>query len=286
MAKLVLLGLVLPVVVCAAALIGAWRPWRPGAPIAGGLWAGAVALGAGFVPAFLAADPWPDLPPHVTWHWIAWLAVVAAAVGAADGLHRWPLRVRLSAGLALAAGCGWLLVGDWVTHAWAWRGATAVVIAVLLATLNASAGRHQGASVPLSMCLAALGASIVLVLSGNAKLAQLVGALAACLGAAVVLAWWRPEVSLARGGVQVVAVLLPGLVLSGYFLSWSEIAPWVFVLAAIAPALLWVSGSIPLDRLPPWQATAVRVAVTALPVAVAMTAAMATRLHEAPSSPS
>ena len=116
MAKLVLLGLVLPVVVCAAALIGAWRPWRPGAPIAGGLWAGAVALGAGFVPAFLAADPWPDLPPHVTWHWIAWLAVVAAAVGAADGLHRWPLRVRLSAGLALAAGCGWLSGADGARH--------------------------------------------------------------------------------------------------------------------------------------------------------------------------
>ncbi len=285
MAKLVLLGLVLPVVVCAAALIGAWRPWRPGAPIAGGLWAGAVALGIGFVPAFLAADPWPGLPPHVTWHWIAWLAVVIAALGAVDGLRRWPARVRLSAGLALAAGCGWLLVGDWVTHAWAWRGTTALVIAVLLATLNASAGRHQGASVPLSMCLAALGASIVLVLSGNAKLALLAGALAACLGVAVVLAWWRAEVSLARGGVPVVAVLLPGLVLSGYFLSWSEIAPWVFVLAAIAPALLWVSGSIPLDRLPPWQATAVRVAVTALPMAVAMTAALATRFDEAPSSP-
>ena len=285
MAKLVLLGLVLPVVVCAAALIGAWRPWRPGAPIAGGLWAGAVALGAGFVPAFLAADPWPDLPPHVTWHWIAWLAVVAAAVGAADGLHRWPLRVRLSAGLALAAGCGWLLVGDWVTHAWAWRGATAVVIAVLLATLNASAGRHQGASVPLSMCLAALGASIVLVLSGNAKLAQLVGALAACLGAAVVLAWWRPEVSLARGGVTVMAVLLPGLVLSGYFLSWSEIAPWVFVLAAIAPAFVWLSGFLPLDRLPPWQAATLRVALVALTVAVTVAAAMEGRTPQDPSSP-
>ena len=285
MAKLVLLGLVLPVVLCATALIGAWRPWRPGAPIAGGLWAGAVALGIGFVPAFLAADPWPGLPPHVTWHWIAWLAVVAAALGAADGLHRWPLQVRLSAALALAAGCGWLLVGDWVTHAWAWRGTTALVIALLLVTLNASAQRHRGASVPLSMCLAALGASVVLILSGNAKLALLAGALAACLGVAVVLAWWRPEVSLARGGVPVVAVLLPGLVLSGYFLSWSEIAPWVFVLAAITPAFIWVSGSIPLDRLPPWQATTVRVALVALVVAVTVVAAMEGRTPEDPSSP-
>ncbi len=285
MTRLVLLGLVLPVVVCAVALIGVWRPWRPGAPIAGGLWAGALALGLGFVPAFLAVDPWPGLPPHVTWHWIAWLAAVATAVGAADGLRRWPAPARLSAGLALAAGCGWLLVGDWVTHAWAWRGATALIIAVLLITLNAAARRHKGASIPLSMGLAALGASIVLITSGNAKLAQLAGALTACLGVAVVLAWWRPDVSLARGGVPVVAVLLPGLVLSGYFVSWSEIDPWVFVLAAVAPAFVWVSGSLPLDRLPPWQATTLRVALVALVVAATVAAAIEGRTPADPSSP-
>ncbi len=274
MTTLILVGLVLPVIVCGTMLIGAWRPWRPGAPIAGGLWAGAVALALAFVPAFLAVDPWPGLPPHVTWHWIAWLVPVAAVAGIADALVRWPTVLRLLGAATLAAVCGRLLVGDWVDHAWAWRGVTTAIIAVVAVSVNAAAERRSGPGVPLSLCVAAVGASVVLIGSGSAKLAQLAGAVAACLGVAVALTWWRPAVSLRRGGVAVVAVLLPGLLLSGYFSSYSEIPKWVYVLAAVAPAFTWPAAMIRLEGLRGWQATAIRVAVAAIPVALTVTVAV------------
>jgi len=280
MTKLLLLGLVLPVIVCAATMIVAWRPWRPDAPIAGGLWAGAVALAAAFVPAFLAVDAWPGLPPHVTWHWLAWLVPIAAFAGVADALVRWPTPVRLLGAAALAAVCGRLLVGDWVEHAWPWRAVTVTVIAVVAVSVNAAAGRRAGPELPLSLCVAALGASVVLFGSGNAKHAQLAGTMAACLGVAVVLAWWRPAVSLSRGGAAVVAVLLPGLVFSGYFSNYSEIPRWVYVLAAVAPAFAWPAALIRLEGLRAWQATAIRVAVAALPVAVTVTVTVMTLIRQ------
>ncbi len=147
MASLILVGLVLPVVVCAVTLIGAWGPWRPETPRR--LWPGAVALGLAFVPAFLAVERWPGLPPNVTWHWIAWLVPVAAVAGIADALIRWPTPLRLLGAATLAAVCGRLLVGDWVDHAWAWRGVTAAVIAVVAVSVNAAAERRPGAAMPL-----------------------------------------------------------------------------------------------------------------------------------------
>jgi hypothetical protein len=273
-AKLIGLGVVLPVVLCAGVLMAAWRPWRRDAQLAGGLWAGAIAFAVAFVVAFIAVDPWPGLPPHVTWHWLAWLAPIAAVAGVADALLRWPMAVRLLGAVTLAAVCGRLLVGDWVDHAWLWRAVMASAIAVVAVSVNAAANRRPGATVPLSMCVAAMGASVVLLGSGSAKLAQLAGAMAACLGVAVAISWWRPTVSIARGGVAVIAVLLPGLVLSGYFPSYSEIPPWVYVLAAIAPVFAWPAAMIRLEGLRVWQASIIRVALATIPVAVTVAVAV------------
>jgi len=285
MATLIGVGVVLPVIVCAAILIGAWWPLRPDTMIGGRQWAGAVALGLAFIPAFLAVERWPGVPPLVTWHWIAWLVPVAAAAGIADTLVRWPTPLRLLGAATLAAVCGRLLVGDWVDHAWAWRAVTAAVIAVVAVSVNAAAERRPGAAVPLSLCVAALGASVVLIGSGSAKLAQLAGAVAACLGVAVVLAWWRPTVSLSRGGLAVVAVLLPGLVLSGYFPSYSEIPQWVYVLAAVGPAFTWPAALIRLEGLRAWQATTIRVAVASIPVAITVTVAVLALIRRETDSP-
>jgi len=273
-AKLIGLGVVLPIVLCAGVLMAAWRPWRRDAQLAGGLWAGAIAFAVAFVVAFIAVEPWPGLPPHVTWHWLAWLAPIAAVAGVADALLRWPTAVRLLGAATLAAGCGRLLVGDWVDHAWSWRAVMASAIAVVAVSANAAAERRPGAAVPLSMCVAAFGASVVMLGSPSAKMAQLAGALAACLGVAVAINWWRPTVSLSRGGVAVIAVLLPGLVLSGYFSSSSDIPPWVYVLAAVAPAFTWPAALIRLEGFRAWQAATIRVAVAAIPVAVTVAVAV------------
>ena len=242
-------------------------------------------MGLAFVPAFLAVDHWPGLPPIEAWHWIAWLVPVAAVAGVADCLVRWPTPLRLLGVATLAAVCGRLLVFDALDHAWPWRGVTAAVIAVVAVSVNAAAERRPGAAVPLCLCVAAAGASVVLLGSANAKLAQLAGALAACMGVVVVLAWWRPAASLSRGGTAVVSVLLPGLVLSGYFMSGSDIRPWVYVLAAIAPAFTWPAALIRLEGLRNWQATAIRVAVASIPVAITVAVAVLALIRRETDSP-
>ncbi len=95
------------------------------------------------------------------------------------------------------------------------------------------------------------------------------------LAATTLLSWWRPSISLARGPVAVLALLLPGLLLTGYYLTWSEIPAWVFVLAALAPLAVWVGDIPPLDKLRPWQLAVVRVAAASVPAGIALGVAFA-----------
>ena len=277
MLELVVLGVVLPVMVCAAFLVGAWQPWRgeAGPPRGGGGWGGALGFGAAFGMACWSVDAWSGLPPHETWHWIAYLAVAAAVVGVVDAMRRWPEAARWSIHLGLACASGWLLVGDWMEQPWLWRPVTAAVILLVYAVLDASAKRVGGASIPLCLCVAAIGASVVLVTLYNLKLAQLAGALAACLGLSALLAWWRPAFSLARGAVTVIAVVLPGLLLSGKYAAPGGTPGWTFVLAAVAPSALLIDRAPGVSGLGPRLAGAVRVAAVSIPVLVAVAGAIA-----------
>ncbi len=54
MLKPVLLGVLLPAVLCGAWLILAWRPWRRDEPITGGAWGGAIGFGMGYLIAHTA----------------------------------------------------------------------------------------------------------------------------------------------------------------------------------------------------------------------------------------
>ncbi len=167
-----------------------------------------------------------------------------------------------------------MLVGNWVDGPWIWRPITAGVILSVCAVLNTSAAKRGGVSIPLALCAAGLAASVILMESGNAKLAQLAGALTSCLGIVAALAWWRPEVTLARGAAPVVALVFPGLLLSGYDLTWTEIPAWCFVLAAVSPAALLVDRIPRMSSLKPVQAGAIRVGAVVLPVLVALAGAL------------
>ncbi|MHC4416480.1 MAG: hypothetical protein ACYS0G_14505 [Planctomycetota bacterium] len=272
------LGVVVPAVVCGAFVIAARRPWRRKAPPADGRWGSAAGLGAAFLLAFFALEGRPGLPPHESWQWLAYLVPAAVAVGIVEAAALWPVAVRWSVRLALAAAAGWLLVGDWVERYWLWRLVGGGAVLALLAGLDCSAERAPGPSLPLSWCVAAAGAGALLLESQNAKLAQLSGALAASLGVMVALAWWRPAASPGRGAIPVFAVLLPGLLLSGYFLTFSEIPGWVFVLAAAAPLAVWSGRLLGSDRLRPGLAGALRVAAVAAVTIAALVIALAAGL--------
>ena len=104
------------------------------------------------------------------------------------------------------------------------------------------------------------------------KLAQLSGAVAAALGAAVVLSWWRPRVSLSGGGVAVALLVLFGLGLNAHFYSYTT-ATDVLLLAAgpVMPLLMSLPG---LPRLAGGRAAWVTLGLAAVPLGIALVRAL------------
>ncbi len=276
------LDILLPAVVWPALaggvlLVAAWRPWRREHARAGGTWGGAVGLGASLLLSHgLMKGGWPGTVPPDQWQWLLHLVPVAMAVGIFDASRRWPEALRWTVHLSLGALTGWLLVGPWLEGFWLWRIALGLNVVVLIRGLDEPLRRDGGPSLPLCLCVAAGGGSLLLVMSFNGRLALLGAALAACLGVAVVLAWWRPAVSLG-GGITVLAVALPGLLYSGCFLAFSEIPRWTYVLVALGPLGIWAGELPPLKGRQPAVARVVAVGViTAVAVAVAVRTAGAT----------
>lgn len=247
---------------CAAVLAVAWRPWRAESADGAGRWAGALGFGAAFLAAAYATGACGRFPPVESWQWIVYLAAAAAIIGAAEANGwlrgaRWPV-------LAVFAGGAVLLVGSWVPAYRAWQAGALAIVAALLAVLEAMHDR-RGASIPFALCLAFTGASVILLLAENLKLALLAGAIAASLGAATSLAWWRPRMRPLAGAMPLLAVTLPGLLLSGKFLTYSAVPAWSFIFAAAAPIGLLV------DRRP-----GLRIVGVAAAVVIAIAGAMAT----------
>ncbi|MFW5968108.1 MAG: hypothetical protein ACOCV2_11350, partial [Persicimonas sp.] len=135
------------------------------------------------------------------------------------------------------------------------------------------------ALVPLAMTILAAGAAVTLGMIGTARIAQLMGGLAAASGAFVVLTWWRPLVRASRGPVTVFGVLYGGILAAGYFNTqdfpgWAEVLdhyPTLAVLIlATAPLTILIADSEILDRFTGWKRTLIGLILVALPVAGAV----------------
>jgi len=174
--------------------------------LAGGRGAGSALAGAGigfgFLAGALAVMGMPLWPPLAAMHKLPVVAVAGIAAGAALDLGRAGRNTRIFATLAttlLAAGwIGWpaLTGGD---------GAAVLRLAVLwilsagvLVSLDRPAGQAAGPSAML--CAAALGVSILVVLSGSTGAAQLAAALAAASLGFFALAWPPTGLAFAASG--------------------------------------------------------------------------------------
>lgn len=239
-----ILGVALPLIVSAAALLVAWRLWRADAALWGGRWGAALALGGGFFAGYVGILRFPRFPPAEASEYLAYFALAALILGLIESGRRtpwwvrWPLRAALCIPLVLvmtSASREW----DWTpVQSASWVVGLTLAILIAWASAESQATRYAGASSPLILLVVTAGSSAALLLTFSALLAQLALALAMTLFVSALAAWRRPSLSLSGGGVCVAVVLLAGLLMNGYF--YSELPGFAALALFAAPAFGWV----------------------------------------------
>jgi len=232
-------GVALPALVAGAG--AASETWRRKPPARRSGWGAAAGAGLGFALAFVCVRGWPAFPPRDTLQWLPLAALLAAGIGLVNALGRPSLAWKrgLLGALALAMLGAELLPQyryQWTFSAGAvWTAALWLGVAFFALTLEKLLGlltSRWGA-----FCLLALGflASVTLAVSSSAALAQVAGIFTATVGAIWLWTWLRPGFDW-RSGVQPIAsVLLPSLLLNGFF--YAELRPVPALLIALAPGL-------------------------------------------------
>ncbi len=261
--KTIVLGFVVPLLIVTLCMLASWRPWAtvrytlsetdetvrdPKYRLPRGWWGGALGLGLGAIAAHFGTVSGFDFPPVASYDWRFVAAAVITPFALLIALVRMPwaamlaLRFVLSAGAVAGVASRRFINEQWEIGTGVLRVvALALVITAVWTMLDTIATRLKGATPVIIVAGLALATAPLLIFdaayasAGNGALA-----LGVSLVPAIVLAWWRKPISVARGGVAVVALML------GVF--WSDAVVWqggvnawqgaAFVLAPIG-ALVW-----------------------------------------------
>ena len=281
--ELLLTGVLAPALAAGVLLGLGWKVWRREDADSDGRWSGAPALAIAFLLTFylLSGMPvslLPDSPRTPTGlDWLAWLAVPAIfLLPLEQKLGRWKHLLRGVVAIAMVR----LVLNTAFESTFEanaggrWLAGLSALYVLLWAALTRVCGQRTGASSPLVLWTMAAGLAVLAALTGSAKIGQLGGALAAALGAATVLAWCRPRLTLAGGGVGLALLLLFGLGMNAHVYSYTESTE--ILLIASAPLFALLADLPPLRFKRPALRTLVVVLLTALPIGIAITrAAMA-----------
>ena len=219
------------------------RPTQP--------WGPALALAAAFAAAF-AGLRGIRFPPREANMWLNYLGAIAvliaiAATVAGPKKWRWPI---VGASIALILATVWLLARSQIPI-FGWRHflmraaviAAGMVVWWLLMERLATRTKGAAATLPLILTICASVAAITLVNAHSMFLGELAGASAAALGAIMVAALWFKKLSLARGGMLALSVVLVGVILAGHF--FADLSKLDLILLSVAPLAAWL-GELPM----------------------------------------
>ncbi len=262
------LAIVIPASLTSAAVI-VLASWKLG-------WRGMEIVVPAAVAAGLLVGNWrrasiPYLPGDFGWEWI--LACAAGALLVAVFLsfaseERPRLRGALHV-VPLLLFTFLLLPADWRSPLTLW--AFAVVAGLNTAALATSRPSHP-AVVLVVACGILGGASLVLICASFAKLSDAAVLLSASL-AGLLVASRRPMPLM--GLSLMVGTLVPGLMLNGYFQTYSQV-PWLsFALVAVAPMFFFIGKLRPIRRGPAWRRTMLEVALPLIAVGAGLALAVA-----------
>jgi hypothetical protein len=253
--------------VAAALLFVLARWWKTASRFAG-----AIAIGVGYIAGHVLAAGWEPFPPRSATHWLFWFAVIGAIAAAADALVRPKGRIRLLTWAIICTIACRLILQPKFSYAWGavegWLWVFAITLGVvgLTSTLKLIERRPFGPATLFSVT-AVLGAGtcIALMLSGSLLLGQLAGVLTAIAAICFLLIIAVKAPFHPSGAVVPLILLCAGLWLSGFF--YAELPAASALLLAFAPA----SALLPVGKEnSPWRTLACRIAIIAVPVAIAV----------------
>jgi hypothetical protein len=270
MSPLDLIKAILPsLAVMAVGLVAVWwlrrglSAWRQRSG-----WEGA-ALALSYLVGHLAQMGWLGFPPNNAAGWMPFLAAagVIVSITAAPGLGpawwRWSVRVAV-----IAAAVPLLLFPTIAYHGWSWPVAVAWFTGLGLAWLvtlamweGAALQAGPGAAVTAGLATS-IGTALALLLFGSIAYGTFGGMVAAAVGLATVMVWWRGWPM--RGLMTALGLLIPALLLLGVFMS--ELPVVAALLLAVTGLIPWLAGSERGRTMRPWRRVVVVAALSSLPV--------------------
>jgi hypothetical protein len=242
----ILWTIVFPAVVAIAAMLASHFPWRRDAK--SHAWGIALALCGAFAVAYIGTSGRPKFPPVEAQGWLVYLGIVVVLIAIASTWLRWPVAV---ASIVIVAVMAWLIARPTARSLepsvfWTGVAATAAVTIVWWALMERLASRRPGGGLPLLMMMWAGAAALTVINAHSASLGLVAGTIAVVLGVIGVIGLWLRKVSLSRGGMLALAVLVLGIMLAGHF--FADLTRFELILLAVAPLAMWIAEIPPLRR--------------------------------------
>ena len=279
--KQLILGLLLPAVVGGGIFIFAKslaskreseqkKDWLSGGLVA-------VALSAGYTVGYIGLEGLPPFPPREGVHWLCYLAIIGLISGAFWHSLRWG---RLIVQIGLSIVIPRLLLNSVFKYTWGplegviWWMCLAVAIFIFWHIVQESFTiLPTGGSSPFVYFGLSGGTALILAVSGSLRLAQHAGILVAIFAASwvITLVGQRSENKwqvFSLGASPVVALLLSGIWMNGYFYEEVPVASAVLLLLSLFLAPIGRIAAV--QRLGGRRSAFIQVAVIALPVIIAI----------------
>jgi hypothetical protein len=182
-------------------------------------------------------DRLPWAPLATGWQWLLWTTLAALTTDAVARLPRVPLGIGWALRGMVSAHAGWLVTPAGMREEFFW--APFLLAAVVLAEwalLSELERLDTRGLVALVLTPAALATAVVLIYAASARFGDLAMVLMAALAAVgiVALVFGRET----NGVAAAVAILLPGLLLSGQYDCFDAVPAKCFALAALSPLML------------------------------------------------
>jgi hypothetical protein len=211
----------------------------------------------------------PPFPPRDAQAWLVYLGAVSVLIAILATVlapkRNWPWFLLAPLSVLLILVTVWLLARSQIPlFGWKRFLLRAAVIAagmivwwVLMEVLSARV-KGAAATLPLILTIAASVAAVAIVNAHSLLLGQLAGSIAAALGAITVLGTWFKKLTLSRGGLLTLTVVLLGVILAGHL--FADLSRLDLILLGVAPLAAWAG------ELPPWKGKRRRFAVRVIAV--------------------